>query len=86
MLKITIRKNATLESRSYESDSDKYGSVEYIWGDGNYGCDCNRALFFARAGGEEDPVDIPCGETAFDVEVIDATSGTVIYTQLEQTA
>jgi hypothetical protein len=29
---------------------------DYMWSEGNYACDCNRALFFARAkGGELDP-------------------------------
>ena len=34
-------------------------SDEYQWTDGNYECDCNRHLFFLRAGNEE-LEDIPC--------------------------
>ena len=35
----------------------------YMWSEGNYGCDCNRALFFARAAGEEAWNDErPCGD------------------------
>lgn len=40
-------------------------ATDYLWTDGNYGCDCNRALFFGRAGGnlEGDPGD--CGMERF---------------------
>lgn len=41
----------------------------FIWTDGNYSCDCNRALFFARAKGEPDPEEIPCGESKFRVRL-----------------
>lgn len=36
--------------------------IKFQWTDGNFGCDCNRALFFARAGKEPDP-EIKCGHT-----------------------
>ena len=40
-------------------DEDK-GSY-YLWSDGNFGCDCNRYLFFERAGGKEPEVgDMDC--------------------------
>lgn len=45
-------------------DSDEE-SLEFIWTEGNYACDCNRALFFARACGDADPSDRPCGETVY---------------------
>lgn len=30
------------------------GAHLFIWTDGNFDCDCNRALFFRRANNEED--------------------------------
>lgn len=38
---------------------------EYMWTDGNYSCDCNRALFHARARGVTEPPNPPCGEGRF---------------------
>lgn len=33
---------------------ERYGGAdEFMWLDGNYGCDCNRGLFFWRAGDVE---------------------------------
>jgi hypothetical protein len=54
-------------------DLSRYGSkiealdgllegILFQWTEGNYGCDCNRARFFARAAEEDDP-DVPCGDT-----------------------
>lgn len=45
---------------------------EFLWADGNYACDCNRASFFAWAGGEKEPRGVPCGMSTY---VIDATKG-----------
>jgi hypothetical protein len=56
-------------------------SVVYGWSDGNYACDCNRGLFFARAVGEEDP-DVECGEVVYKIDCIkDAETGEVLYTE-----
>lgn len=35
--------------------------IKYQWSDGNFGCDCNRARFFARAGNEPEP-ESGCGD------------------------
>lgn len=55
MYKVHIKKIATGEIRIF---TDKDGiwddTALWIWTEGNYMCDCNRALFFARAGGEDD--------------------------------
>ena len=42
----------------------------YIWTEGNYSCDCNRALFHARFRGELEPEDPSCGEGRY--ELVDA--------------
>lgn len=41
----------------------------FIWDEGNYGCDCNRALFFARAAGVElDMDETPCGDSRYELD------------------
>lgn len=39
----------------------------YIWTEGNYSCDCNRALLHARWRGETEPEDLPCGEGRYEL-------------------
>lgn len=52
---------------------------DYIWSEGNYSCDCNRALFFARAGNEPDAEswDPPCGEGRYAVRI--EVDGRTVY-------
>lgn len=60
-------------------DSDGLLDSLHLWTDGNYGCDCNRELFFLRAGNEEDTAtDIRCGEERYAVNLIDP-DGTVYH-------
>lgn len=78
-LTITIRRNADGAERTYTDDSDVDDCLlDFMWGDGNYCCDCNRALFFNRAAGEDDP-DHPCGTSEFQARVADARTGAVLY-------
>ena len=55
-IQVVILDNETNVERLYEHpDYDGEGSFEpYIWEEGNYACDCNRALFFARAVGADE--------------------------------
>lgn len=50
---------------TWESEDDLASTIEYMFTDGNYSCDCNLTLFLARASGEEDPEDQEngCGHT-----------------------
>lgn len=46
------------------SDEDAlFGSMIYQYTDGNYGCDCNRLLFLARAYQQDELDEYECGET-----------------------
>lgn len=47
------------------ADHEDHG--EYQWTEGNYSCDCNRALFHARARGVPDPPSPPCGDERFEL-------------------
>ena len=66
MYTIALRNNNTKEFRiMVVNDSDWNESEEYLWITGNFSCDCNRALFFARANDEPDPENTPCGKSKF---------------------
>ncbi len=66
-----ITKVSTGEVREEVQEiQDKYGhNQRWQWTEGNYGCDCNRGLFWAVAGGEDD-LKVSCGETKFRVRVV----------------
>lgn len=55
---------------------------DYIWCDGNYACDCNRALFFARAAGEADP-NQACGGDVYSVRLTATDNGRELYSDGE---
>lgn len=73
---IKIKRNSDGVVREYK---DEYTWNEYLWSEGNFGCDCNRALFFARAVGEDDP-DRECGDTEFSIEIFD-DDGKLLYSE-----
>jgi hypothetical protein len=81
---LDIRRNADGVVRrhpsTWEWDADGEGSPDYIWRDGNYGCDCNRHLFFIRCFGNPAVYEhTGCGETRYSVRLTAAGSGTVLY-------
>ena len=51
MYKVALRKNATGEIKMVEYDMPWEDHSLFMWTDGNFGCDCNRADFF----GDDDP-------------------------------
>lgn len=80
---VRIQEVASGTERDYVYPYEWEDSLEYLWSEGNYGCDCNRALFFARAVGEEDPEDRECGETAFRIVSITDDDGKIVYAEEE---
>ncbi len=54
---VVIRENKTNRIRFHLDNlflgEDKTPNI-FIWEDGNYACDCNRGLFFDRAGNDEE--------------------------------
>ena len=69
-----IRRNSDGLTRNWETDF----SGEYLWSEGNYSCDCNRALFFGYAeGGEGD--ECPCGDGGYSVRIIAKHDGQELY-------
>lgn len=79
---VFIRRNADGLERVINYDAGDLSSevVDYMWLDGgNYSCDCNRGLFFARACGESPEWNaFPCGESAYTVTKIIMGDGSVI--------
>lgn len=86
-VRVFIRRNSDGVIREYHPEvgwcvDRSNESNQYIWREGNYACDCNRSLFFARAGGEEE-IDYDCGETAFTIMKILSKDGEVLYSEAE---
>lgn len=85
---VHLKDRTTGEQRVYHDTFDWKGDVEgiqYMYEDGNYCCDCNRELFFTRAGGEDDKaVDVGCGFARFQVEkIVERGTDNVIYSEAE---
>jgi hypothetical protein len=80
---VILRNNATGEERRYADgfEWDDEGHFTFMWTDGNYGCDCNRELFFKRAGGEQGKVDLDderCGSERYAALRAEREDGTTI--------
>lgn len=76
-IEIRITCVATGEAFRYTEQIDDDEGLNWQWSDGNYGCDCNRRLFFHRAKGIDEPAEHRCGEGAFYVQITEA--GNVIF-------
>jgi hypothetical protein len=46
---VAIRNNETGEVRMYRTEITWHEHAEFLWTDGNFGCDCNRAIFLTGA-------------------------------------
>jgi hypothetical protein len=81
---VHIRKNETGEVRIYHSfvyfDDMDLPSV-FSWQYGNYSCDCNRRLFFARANNEEEDWKSKCGNGEYSVNIF--LDNECIYSEFE---
>lgn len=42
----------------------------FLWAEGNFSCDCNRAIFWHAQLGLPEPEDLPCGEIAYTISVV----------------
>jgi hypothetical protein len=70
---VTIQKVSTGEVRTYTHDlpdADQEWYLEedgwhFMWFEGNYSCDYNLALFFARAAGEDEAWEMGCSEDQY---------------------
>lgn len=85
-----ITKVETGEVREYITEEilregDEYPN-EFNWEEGNYSCDCNRDLFFLRAGGEDDSESFEsyqCSDGKYSVDLINPVTGNTYYKESE---
>ena len=78
---VEIRQNSTETIREYASrellmDGEDAPDT-YLWSEGNYACDCNRANFFYG----DDDCDVSCGDTAYSVRLRNKKNGRVYYNE-----
>src|SRR5580765_2651563 len=48
---------------TWDSEQDVFRTMEYMYMEGNYSCDCNKMLFWLRSQQMDDDVETPCGDT-----------------------
>ncbi len=76
-MKITITETAT--GKTAELIEPEWN--EFIWTDGNYGCDCNRKMLFDRALDQEQEFEeYECGSGQYKIRVTDE-SGAEAYSE-----
>lgn len=85
---VYLRDTGTGERRTYRTwetlpDAEGLGGVEFSWGEHNDSCDCNRALYFARAAGiKADDPEAQCGDGRYVVDkIVNADTGAIMYTE-----
>lgn len=72
MYKVLLRNNETLEEVWHHSE---YEWNDFAWTEGNFGCNCNRHLFFERAkGNNPDFDDAECGEEKYSIVRVELLS------------
>ena len=82
-----IRNNETGEIVSYVDEHciDANGAFDdFIWSEGNYACDCNRADFFYGAKGTDQSEHPECGDNKYSVKIIRKSTGEVLYDEFEE--
>jgi hypothetical protein len=77
--KAEIRENRTgcvhISQQDVIWDEENECPHTYIWSEGNFSCDCNRALFFN--GKYTD--DMPCGDGGYSVNLYSTKTGQYFY-------
>lgn len=75
--------NYDIDTENIESWQDNWQSAySFIWEDGNYRCDCNRALFFERAktGNSETWPEVDCGHILYRLDkLVVRETGEIVY-------
>jgi hypothetical protein len=82
-VKVTLEDTQTKERTLFYTDGyedEETGEFsEFIWSEGNFSCDCNRARFFHEALNRLRPRSYECGQTRYRVVCITNAQGTVLY-------
>jgi len=75
---VFLRNETTGEERTYRTiESEPF--CDFNWDEGNHSCDCNRSLYFDRAGGIEPDSTVPCGRGQFTARLVRVHDGAVLY-------
>ena len=76
-----IKNNKTGQIKEYETIEiwNEYTNKPYTynWEEGNYSCDCNRALMF-------DGSNIPCSTGKFSVNLVNPKTNEVFYKEFDE--
>lgn len=56
-----------IDAPGSESEDEAIDAAIYQWTEGNYGCDCNRGLFFSRADPDEEFMGSVCSHGAYRI-------------------
>ena len=76
-LTVHLMDTQTKETSVYEmTGGDEFH--DFIWTEGNYSCNCNRALFFARGRKLVEPLNRPCGEGRYLVKIANETGDVLL--------
>lgn len=70
MVRVHLADTTTDKHGWYEmewSETLDQHALEFIFENGNYSCDCNRAMFLARALSEDEPEFPPCGRGRYRI-------------------
>lgn len=73
-----IRDNATGLVRPFSTEEPEDLST-FNWQENNFSCDCNRGIFFSRAGAEQEDNDAPCGQGRYSVNLRREDTGETYY-------
>lgn len=77
--RVLLRDNQTGEERWWKEDDLLWEEhSDYLWTEGNYACDCNRQLFFERAGGHVPDDGYPCGMERYTAVCAELPDGTQV--------
>ena len=55
--------DASVIKPPWSSEDELISTMESMYSEGNYSCDCNRSLFLARAYQQPEPIETLCRET-----------------------
>lgn len=57
---------------------------DYMWAEGNYSCDCNRALFWHRAQGIDiSPDAVACSNDRYFAKATRLDTGEIVFDEIE---
>lgn len=74
---VYLRSKATGAERGVEMDGPWDDVAEYMWTEGNLGCDCNRELLFDQAAGIPTPLGgVRCSDGLFLIVKVVLHDGT----------